>query len=60
MVTILTRWGKVNYTNLSRYSLLSERTYRRHFNQGLPLESVNQHLIAQASPPGHTLVFAVG
>lgn len=59
MVTILTRWGKVNYTNLSHYSLLSERTYRRHFNQGLPLESVNQHLIAQASPPGHTLVLAV-
>ena len=51
--------GKVNYTNLSRYSDLSERTYRRHFNQGLPLETINQSLIAQASHPEHTLILAV-
>lgn len=59
MLTILTLWGKVNYTNLSRYSPLNERTYRRHFNQGLPLESLNQALIAQASPAEHSRVLAV-
>ncbi|MEL7069115.1 MAG: hypothetical protein AAGN15_10755 [Cyanobacteria bacterium J06581_3] len=30
--------GKVNFTNLSRYSELSERTYRRQFDE--PFESV--------------------
>jgi len=29
--TILLAYGKVNFTNLSRYSSLSEKTYRRHF-----------------------------
>jgi hypothetical protein len=28
--TILLVYGKVNFTNLSRYSSLSEKTYRRH------------------------------
>lgn len=37
--------GRANYTNLSRYSSLSERTYRRHFNRGIGLESLNQTLI---------------
>ena len=37
--------GKVNYANLSRYSHLCERTYRRHFNQGLGFEELNQSLI---------------
>lgn len=31
----------------TRYSHLSERTYRRHFEQGLGLESLNQRLIEQ-------------
>ncbi|WP_293228612.1 MULTISPECIES: hypothetical protein [unclassified Microcoleus] len=29
--TILLVYGKVNFTNLARYSSLSEKTYRRHF-----------------------------
>jgi hypothetical protein len=29
--TILLAYGKINFTNLSRYSCLSEKTYRRHF-----------------------------
>ena len=37
--------GRVNYTNLSRYSSLSERTFRRNLNQGIGFESVNGHLI---------------
>ena len=47
ITTIFVVCGKVNYTNLSRYSHLSERTYRRHFQQGLGLESLNQRLIEQ-------------
>lgn len=43
--------GKVNYTNLSRYSDLSERTYRRHFQRGLGFECLNQGLIEQARTP---------
>lgn len=45
MTTIFVVCGKVNYTNLSRYSDLSERTYRRHFQQGLGFESLNQGLV---------------
>lgn len=49
MSTIWVVCGKVNYTNLSRYSPLSERTYRRHFEAGLGLEVLNQALIEQGS-----------
>ena len=45
MTTIFVVCGKVNYTNLSRYSNLCERTYRRHFNQGVGFEGLNQALI---------------
>ena len=45
MTTIFVVFGKVNYSNLSRYSKLSERTYRRHFEQGLGLEKLNQLLL---------------
>ncbi|NER84877.1 MAG: IS4 family transposase, partial [Leptolyngbya sp. SIO1D8] len=44
MTTIFVVCGKVNDTNLSRYSELSERTYRRHFEEGIGL---NQRLIEQ-------------
>ena len=45
MTTIFVVCGKVNYANLSRYSDLSERTYRRHFEQGMGVECLNQSLI---------------
>ena len=52
MATIFVVYGKVNYTNLSRYSDLFERAYRRYFNQGLGVEGLNQVLIEQLrSPP---------
>ena len=51
--------GKVNYTNLSRYSPLSERTYRRHFNQGIGLEWFNQRLIEQLRCAEHTQIAVV-
>ena len=47
MTTIFVVCGKVNYTNLSRYSELSERTYRRHFEHGIGVERLNQVLIEQ-------------
>ena len=49
MTTIFVVCGKVNYTNLSRYSDRSERTYRRHFDAGLGLEGLNQALIEQVT-----------
>ncbi len=51
MTTIFVVCGKVNYTNLSRYSHLSERTYRRYFQQGLGFEELNQALIEQMREP---------
>ena len=47
MTTIFVVCGKVNYTNLSRYSRVSERTYRRHFHKGFDAEELNQVLIEQ-------------
>lgn len=43
--------GKVNFTNLSRYSELSERTYRRQFNRGYDFIKFNQALISEALGP---------
>lgn len=43
--------GKVNFTNLSRYSDLSEKTYRRHFKNTQGFETLNQQLIAQVYGP---------
>lgn len=49
--TIFVVCGKVNFTNLSRYSDLSEKTYRRHFKDTLGFESLNQQLIEQVYRP---------
>jgi hypothetical protein len=43
--------GKVNFTNLSRYSDLSEKTYRRHFKDTLGFESLNEQVIEQVHRP---------
>ena len=43
--------GNVNFTNLSRYSDLSEKTYRRHFKDTLGFEAVNQCVIEQVRRP---------
>ena len=59
MTTIFVVCGKVNYTNLSRYSTLSERTYRRHFNQGIGIEWLNQRLIDQLRCSEHTQIAVV-
>lgn len=41
--TILLIYGKVNFTNLSRYSCLSEKTYRRHFRSCFNFPQFNQY-----------------
>ncbi len=48
MTTLFVVCGKVNYSNLSRYSDYTERTYRRYFDRGIGFEWLNQRLIEQA------------
>jgi len=52
-LTILLLRGKVNFLNLSRYSELNEKTYRRHFQQSFDFTTFNQHLITEAIPSNH-------
>jgi hypothetical protein len=49
--TIFVVCGNVNFTNLSRYSDLSEKTYRRHFKDTIGFEAVNQCVIEQVRTP---------
>jgi hypothetical protein len=44
--TILLLCGKVNFTNLSRYSGLSEKSFRRHYSQTFNFTQLNAHLMA--------------
>jgi DDE superfamily endonuclease len=48
LTTVHLLCGQVTYTNLSRYSALSERTYRRHYKQPFEFMAVNQCLIGKA------------
>ena len=43
--TILLVYGKVNFTNLSRYSSLSEKTSRRHFLKKFNFPQFNQYFL---------------
>jgi len=40
--------GKVNFTNLSRYSSLNEKTYRRQFGEEVDFARLNAALIESA------------
>lgn len=48
--TILVVFGKVNFTNLSRYSQISERSYRRQFQRSFNFIKGNAELIERAIP----------
>jgi hypothetical protein len=48
--------GKVNFTNLSRYSTLNERTYRRQFEREVDFAQLNRALIEQCIDPTHQLL----
>lgn len=51
--------GKVNFTNLSRYSALSERSYRRQYDAAFEFMAVNRCLISQAIAPERFQVGAI-
>jgi hypothetical protein len=51
--------GKVNFTNLSRYSELSERTYRRQYRQEFCFMGLNAKVIEAAIASGATCIGAM-
>ncbi len=54
--TILIVCGRVNFTNLSRYSELSERTYRRQYQQDFEFAGLNRALVSRASRAGSAVL----
>lgn len=57
--SLLVVCGRANYTNLSRYSEISERTYRRHFNAGMGLEPINQQVIEASTAADSVQILVV-
>ena len=57
--TILLAYGKINFTNLSRYSYLSEKTYRRHFLKSFNFPQFNQYFLKEALTPEHTVIAVI-
>ena len=57
--TILFVYGKVNFTNLSRYSCLSEKTYRRNFLKSFNFPQFNQYFLEFALNPEHTVIAVI-
>ena len=51
--------GRANFTNLSRYSDINEKTYRRHYTQPLNFTALHHQLLAQASSPKHERIAAI-
>ncbi len=56
ITTILVLCGKVNFTNLSRYSVLNEKTYRRFFLKVFNVCHFNQVLVEPYVPSTHGLL----
>ncbi len=57
--TILVVCGKVNFTNLSRYSELNEKTYRRHFRADFDFTSFNVELVKLTSEREQALLLVM-
>ena len=57
--TILVVCGKVNFTNLSRYSELNEKTYRRHFKAEFEFTQFNVELVKLTSELDHPLLLVM-
>ncbi len=53
---ILTVCGKVNFTNLSRYSKRHEKTYRRQFKKGLKAGKFNGAFVDLEIPEAHEVI----
>jgi hypothetical protein len=51
--------GKVNFTNLSRYSQWSEKTYRRQYTQAFDFMSLNAQLIREVVGESVTQIGAI-
>ena len=51
--------GKVNFTNLSRYSEWSEKTYRRQYSQAFNFMGLNARLIQDAVSASATQISAI-
>jgi hypothetical protein len=54
--TILLAYGKSNFTNLSRYSYLSEKTYRRHFLKSIKFSQFNRYFLKKTLNPEHRII----
>ncbi|WP_375505587.1 transposase [uncultured Nostoc sp.] len=54
--TILIACGKVNFTNLSRYSQRTERSYRRQFKKQFDFAQFNAEVIKAATPENHSMI----
>ncbi len=52
--TLFALRGRVNFTNLARYSSVCEQTFRRHFAKDIDWPTFNSALIDAASEPGQT------
>jgi hypothetical protein len=57
--TLLISYGRATFTNLSRYSHLSERTYRRQYQRSFNFMKFNQQLIEPAIKPEAEVILAV-
>jgi len=57
--TMLLVYGKVNFTNLGRYSSLSEKTYRRHFLKGFDFPRFHQYFVKEALNPERTIIAVI-
>jgi hypothetical protein len=57
--TILVVCGRVNFTNLSRYSELNEKTYRRHFEAEFEFTPLNVELVNFTAGLGQALLLVM-
>jgi len=57
--TILLVYGQVNFTTPSRYSLLSKKTYRRHFLKNFDLSEFHQYFINKTLNYERTIIAAI-
>ena len=57
--TLVVSCGRATFTNLSRYSQINERTYRRQYQRSFNFIQFNQKLIEQAIEPESEVILAV-
>lgn len=59
MKTLLCVCGRANFTNMSRYSELNEKTYRRNYAKPLAFTTIHSKLIEQCSSPEQERIAAI-